>query len=146
VTQDQVIVLALKVVLLAGIVTVALWVAVYTYLANWRADPVGHTVVRFAILVAAALTPSTLSLFFQFNRATSRAAAWIDVVLFGWIAAEMLYRIPLWVRLRVNEDGERSYAGLLPFLAEVAWRRGRPVWMDRPEDGAADERDQEAQQ
>lgn len=129
-TQDALILLAFKVALLAGVVTVALWVAVYSYLANWRADPVGHTVVRFAILVAAALTPSTLSLFLHFNRATSRVAAWVDIALFGWIAVEMLYRIPLWVRLHVNRDGGRSYAGMRSFLAEVIRRHGRPVWLD----------------
>jgi hypothetical protein len=139
VTQDQVIILALKVVLVAGIVAVALFVAVYSYLAPWRNDPVGRTVVQVEILVALALVPTTLSLFLEFSRFTSHVAAWCDITIFGLIAIGVLQRIPLWVRLHLDREGHRSYAGMLPFLAEVIKRRGRPVWKDRvPRDDAED--------
>ena len=49
----------------------ALFVAVYGYLADWRHNPIGRTVVWLDILLALALAPSTLSLFFHFNRLTS---------------------------------------------------------------------------
>lgn len=137
-TQDQAIILAFKAVLVSIPVAVALWVAVYSYLSEWWKNPIGKTVVRFALVVALAIVPSLLSLFWGFNRTTSRVAAWIDVVLFGQVAWSVLRRIPLWVRLHMDKTGRPVYNGILPFLAEVGRRRGRPIWKDWPaENGTA---------
>jgi hypothetical protein len=137
-TQDQTLMVAFRVVLIAGVVSVTLWAAVYTYLAKWWANPIGRTVVDFAIRVSIAMIPSILSLFFQFSRLTSQVAGWIDVALFGLVALGILRRIPLWVKLHMDKDGRRPYAGILPFLAEVWRRHGRPVWKDW-QDPAAEE-------
>lgn len=131
-TQDQWAILAFRVVLIVIPVAVAMWVAVYTYLSKWWKNPIGKTVVRFAVVVALAIVPSVLSLFFNFNRTTSRVAAWIDVVLFSQVAWSVLRRIPLWVRLHMDKTGNPVYTGMLPFLAQVIRRRGRPVWTDWP--------------
>lgn len=137
-SQDQAIILALKIVLIAGMVSVALFVAVYGYLADWRRNPIGRTVVWLDILLALALAPSTLSLFFHFNRLTSHVAAWTDIGIFALIAAGMLQRIPLWVKLHTDKAEHQSYAGMMPFLAQVIRRRGRPVWKDWPAAEAAE--------
>lgn len=127
-TQDQVIILAFKVVLLAGEAATILWIGVYTYLARWWKNPLGVTVVRLAALVALVLIPSILSLFFRFSRTTSRLAAWIDVVIFAVITVELLHRTPMWIRLHLHADGTRSYPALRTFAAQVWARRFRPLW------------------
>jgi hypothetical protein len=59
--------------------------------------------------------------------------------MFALIAVGMLQRIPLWVRLHLDKHGNQSYPGMLPFLAEVLRRRGRPVWKGRPGQDEAEE-------
>lgn len=129
-SQDQILILGFKITLIAGEAAALLWVAVYTYLANWRANPIGATVTRFALYLAALYVPSILSLYFRFNRQTSRAAGWFDMAVFAVIAVELFRRIPLWVRLHMDKSGHQSYAGMLPFVRQVIRRRGRPVWKD----------------
>lgn len=129
-SQDALLLLLFKITLIAGEAAALLWVAVYSYLANWRANPIGATVTRFALYLAAVYVPSILSLFFHLNRQTSRAAGWFDIAVFAVIAAELLHRIPLWVRMHMDKDGHQSYEGLIPFFAQVIRRRGRPVWKD----------------
>lgn len=137
-SQDQVVLLMFKVMLVADVTAVALFVAVYSYLSPWRRNPIGRTLVYLDILLAAAVTPSLLSLFFHFSRLTSHVAAWIDVGLFALIALALLARIPLWVRLHMDKSGQHSYTGMLPFIAQVIRRRGRPVWKDAPAAEAGD--------
>lgn len=129
-TQDALILLALKVVLIAGMVSVVLFTAVYSYLARWQANPIGRTVVWLDILLALALVPTTLSLFFHYSRLTSHVAAWTDIAIFAAIAVGMLMRIPLFVKLHMDKGGHQTYSGMLPFLGDVIRRRGRPVWKD----------------
>ena len=130
-TQDELLILGFKITLIAGEAAALLWVAVYSYLAQWRSNPIGATVTRFALYLAAVYVPSILSLFFHLNRLTSRAAGWFDMALFAVIAIELLHRIPLWVRLHMDKSGHQSYTGMLPFIRQVISRRGRPIWKDQ---------------
>lgn len=100
-TQDQAVILALKIVLISGFASLTAWVAVYTKLTSWGAwkNPVGRTLMVKSLLLAAALVPFTLSLFFTFNRLTSHIAGWVDVALIGAITPVMLWRCLVWVRL-----------------------------------------------
>lgn len=52
------------------------------------------------------MLPSTLSLFFKFNRLTSHIAAWIDISLFGLIAVVMTWRCITWVKIHRKGDGD----------------------------------------
>lgn len=98
-TQDQWIVLALKVVVVSAFMSLVAWIAIYTRLAAWWRNPVGRTLVAKTALIALLLVPSALSLFFQFNRLTSHVAAWVDVGLIGLITPVMIWRSAVWIRL-----------------------------------------------
>ena len=141
-TQDQLILLGFKVTLIAGEVATWLWIGVYTYLANWwRQNPIGATVVRFAIYIGVLYIPSILSLFFHLNRTTSLVAGWFDVAVFAVVAVELFRRVPLWIRLHLRRDGQQSYSAIGAFISEVIRRRGRPVWKDQEpsENGKAED-------
>lgn len=103
-TQDQVIVLMLKIFLITGFFSLTGWVALYTYYQPWWKDPIGRTLVIKTALIAGLFVPSVLSLFFQFNRLTSHIAAWIDVVFIGAVTPVMLWRIVVW--RTIHRDGE----------------------------------------
>lgn len=98
-TQAQLLILLFKVVLVAGAVSVAAFVAVYTRYAPWWKDTVGRTIIIESVLLVCCLTPTTLSLFFSFSRLTSNIAAWADIVLFGLLTPCMLWRCVVWRRL-----------------------------------------------
>lgn len=92
-TQDQAIILALKIVLIGGFVSLLAWIADYSRMAPWWDNPIGRTLVTKTALIAALLVPTTLSLFFNLNRLTSHLVAWVDVVLIGMVTPVMLWRI-----------------------------------------------------
>ena len=92
-TQDQWIVLLLKIALIAAFVSLVGWVTVYTRLAKWWTNSIGRTLVIKSLLIAGLLVPSILALFFQLNRFDSRIAAWADVVLIGAIAPVMVLAV-----------------------------------------------------
>jgi hypothetical protein len=98
-TQAQWIILAFKVVLIAGFLSLTGWIAVYTRLAEWWKNDIGRTLVVKTALIALLLVPSILSLFFHLNRLTSMTAAWVDVGLVGLITPVMLWRIAVWLRI-----------------------------------------------
>jgi len=129
---EQWILVAFKVVDVAAITGTALWIGVYTYLAKWWATPLGATVVRLAIYLGGAFLLAFASLFFHFNRTSSDVAGIIDVGFYGLVAAELFYRVPMWIRLHMRTDGTRSYTALRVFAAEVWRRRGRPLWWGTP--------------
>lgn len=108
-TQDQLILVLYKIVLIAGEISVFGFVAVYTFLAPWWKNPLGRTIVQLDLLVGAAIAVSIFSLFFNFSRLTSRAAAWIDMGIFVMITLTLLARIPLFIRLHrrrvAGQDG-----------------------------------------
>lgn len=131
-SQDALLLLLFKIALVADVAAVVIFTAVYWYLSRFWGNPVGRTLVMLDILLAFAVVPSLLSLLLHFNRLTSRVAAWVDVALFTLIAVALLARVPLWVKLHMNRQGEHTYAGMWPFLRQVIRRRGKPIWKDRP--------------
>ena len=110
-SQDQVIVLLFKVGCIAGFISLVGWVIIYTRLARWWKNPIGRTLVVKTLLIAGLLVPTTMSLFFNFNRLTSHIAAWVDVVLIGAIAPVMIWRSIVW--LREARDGRKDDVALL---------------------------------
>jgi hypothetical protein len=118
VTQDQALILAFRVALISGFVSLAAWIVLYSVLAKWWANPIGRTLVRLAALTALLYVPTILSLFFELNRLDSRLVGWIDAGLIALVTPEMLWRCVVWWRLHRagrlpqngndgNEDGER---------------------------------------
>lgn len=99
--QDQAILLLLKIGLIAGLVSIVAWVAVYHVLTKggWRRNPVGRTLVVKSLLIAGLFIPQILSLFFQLNRFDSHIAAWADVVLIGAVTPVMWWRTAVWFKL-----------------------------------------------
>jgi hypothetical protein len=115
VSQDQAILLAFKVVEVASVVTIAAFVAYYSTVANWWANPIGRTIVIKDIALILVLIPSLLSIFIDFNRLTSHIAAWFDVASFGAIPVIMVWRIIVWRRIhkagKLNGNGDGSQGG-----------------------------------
>ena len=105
-SQDALIILLFKVVLVADLLSVFAFLVTYTALAKWWTHVIGRTIVIKGILLGLALLPSTLSLFFKFNRLTSHVSAWIDISLFGLIAVVMAWRCVTWVK--IHRKGERD--------------------------------------
>ena len=102
-SQDQVLLLLFKIVLILDEAAVLLFVADYTRLTKgraWRRDnPIGRSILIKDALLALAFLPSLLSLFLNFNRLTSRIALWMDVVLFAGIAVAMVWRVVVFERV-----------------------------------------------
>jgi hypothetical protein len=109
VTQDEWLILAFKIVTIAGFLSLTAWIVLYTRLAKWWRNPIGQTLVAKTTLIALLLVPTTLSLFFDLNRATSHLVGWIDVVLIGLITPVMIWRSVVW--LHIHRDGS---VGTLP--------------------------------
>jgi hypothetical protein len=113
-SQTQAIVLLLKIGLIAGLASIAGWIAVYHALTKggWWKNPVGRTLVIEAALIALLFVPQILSLFFDLTRLDSRIAAWSDVVLIGLVAPVMCWRSLVWLRLdragRLGADTETA--------------------------------------
>ena len=102
-SQDDWILLLFKIVIVADLVTLVAFIAVYTRLAAWWANAIGRTIVIKDLLLGAALTPSVLSLFLKFNRLTSHIAAWVDIALFAGIAVVMVWRCLVWGKIHRNK-------------------------------------------
>jgi hypothetical protein len=107
--QEQLIILALKVVLISGFVSLAGWIALYSVLASWWRNPIGRTLVSKTALIAALFIPSILGLFFHLSRMTSLVVGWVDVGLIGLVTPVMWWRCAVWIRLhkagRLPRDG-----------------------------------------
>ena len=117
--QDQAILLLLKIGLIAGLVSIVAWVAVYHVLTKggWRKNPVGRTLVVKSLLIAGLFIPQILSLFFNLNRLDSHIAAWADVALIGLVSPVMWWRTAVWLKLdragRLPQNGHDK-PGLIP--------------------------------
>lgn len=109
-TQTQAIVLCLKIGLVAGFASIAVWVAVYSRLAFWWRNAIGRTLVIEAALIAGLFVPQILSLFFSLNRFDSRVAAWADVTLIGLVTPVMLWRTAAFLRMGPSPERERRKA------------------------------------
>jgi hypothetical protein len=107
-TQDALLILLFRIVIIADLIAVAAFVLTYTVLAAWWRDIIGRTIVTKDILLGLALIPTLLGLFFHFNDTTSRLSAWIDVVLFAGIAATMAWRCVIWTKIHRAERNKRE--------------------------------------
>lgn len=103
-SQEQIIILCLKIGLIAGAISIALWTVVYTRLAEWWRHPLGRTLVVEATLIGALFVPQILSLFFDLNRLDSRIAAWADVALIGLVTPVMCWRTIVFLRMGPSPD------------------------------------------
>lgn len=115
-TQEQWIVLALKVALISGFVSLIGWIALYSALAAWWSNPIGRTLVAKTALIAGLFVPSILALFFHLGKGDSYLAGWVDVALIGLVTPVMLWRSAVWWRLhragKLPQDGnDGSSAG-----------------------------------
>jgi hypothetical protein len=106
--QQQLLILLLKIVIVADVVTVVAFAAIYTALAKWWKDPIGRTIMTESVLLALLLLPSLLSFFVNFNRLTSEVSAWADVGLFALLAVAMAWRSYVWVK--IHRAGKRPGA------------------------------------
>ena len=98
-SQASWLVLALKIALISGFVSLAGWVVLYSFLAEWWTNPIGRTLVAKTTLIALLFVPSSLSLFFHLNRLDSYIAGWVDVSLIGLVTPVMCVRCRVWWRL-----------------------------------------------
>lgn len=98
-TEQQLIVLLLKIGLIAGTLANVLWVAVYTRFAKWWRNALGRTLVIESILVAGLFVPQIITLFFPMTAQGTEDAAWVDVALVGVVTPVMLWRTVIWIRL-----------------------------------------------
>lgn len=98
-SEESLIILCLKVVLISGFCSLITWIAVYSRLAAWWRNPVGRTLVVKTLLIAALFVPTTLNLFFHLGRNHSLLIGWIDVGLIGAVTPVMVWRTVVWLRL-----------------------------------------------
>jgi len=109
VSQAGWLVLCLKVALIAGFISLAGWVVLYSILADWWLSPIGRTLVVKTTLIALLFIPTTLALFFHLSRLDSWVAGWVQVALIGLVTPTMLWRCGVWLRLhragRLPRDG-----------------------------------------
>lgn len=105
-TEDQIILLLFKVVLIAGMTSIAAFVVQYTLLAPWWRDQLGRTLVIKDILLTLVLVPSVLALFFRFGRASGHIAAWFDIAVFGAITPVMIWRMLVWRKVSRQGRGQ----------------------------------------
>jgi hypothetical protein len=106
VSQDQAIVLCLKIVEVSGLVTITAFITCYSRWASWIHNAIGRTIVIKDLLLVVAFIPSLLSLFLNFNRLTSHIAAWIDISMLGLISPVMIWRI--FVFRSIHRSGQRE--------------------------------------
>jgi hypothetical protein len=104
VKQEQILILCLRIVLIADLLSIVAFIVQYTRLAPWWRNQIGRTIVIKDILLLLLLMPSTLSLFFNFSRLSSNVAAWIDTGLFALMAPVMVWRTMVWQK--ISHDSE----------------------------------------
>lgn len=97
-TQDHLLLLLFRISTIAVDVCTLAFIITYTKLAPWWKSVIGRTIVWKDIALLMAFIPATLSLFFEFNRFSSRVSSWIDIADFFAIAGIMLWRIRIWIR------------------------------------------------
>jgi len=107
-TQDQLIILLYKIVLLTNIASILAFIAIYTKLAPWWENVIGRSIVFLDVLLGMAFIPSTISLFWSFNRLTSYIAAWVDIGIFILIAGGMVWRSIRWIQIHKDSRKEES--------------------------------------
>ena len=97
-SQEDWIVLLLKIGIICGFLSLASWVYIYGRLVRWHFDSIGWTLVSKSLLLCGLLLITGLSLFLNFNRLGSYIAGWIDVSLIAAITPVMVWRSIEWIR------------------------------------------------
>ena len=94
-SQDEIILLAFKMVEVASVVTIVVFICCYTWWTRAKCwtNPIGQTIVYKDIALVLVLVPSILSIFLSFNRLTSHIAAWFDVGSFALVPVIMIWRV-----------------------------------------------------
>jgi hypothetical protein len=114
VTSPSLLILLTKIALIADMVAIIAFVADYSRLAPWWANPVGRTIVMKDLFLLVVISLIVMSVFFQFSRLTSQVAAWVEVTALGGMALAMLWRILVFERIHRNgsrpedEDGDQG--------------------------------------
>lgn len=127
-TEDALIILCLKIVLITGVASITTFATCYSRWAAWWSNAIGRTLVIKDILLIAVMSLSILSLFFKFNRLTSHIAAWLDIAILGAITPVMVWRtVVFW---KIHRDG-RPAAWPLPVLLAGRHLRGRAARLRR---------------
>lgn len=105
-SQDQWLLLALKIVLPADIASIAVFAARYHRLTGggWRKDPIGVTLMAKDLLLLGMVAITAASVFLDFNRLDSRAAAWIQITLLALLSAVMAWRTIVFQREKDGPD------------------------------------------
>ena len=126
-SQEQLIILCLKIGLVAGFISLVAWVLLYSRLtrrAAWT-DPIGQTLIIEALLLAGLFLPTALNLFFHLNLFDSHLVAWTDAALIGLVTPVMLWRCQVFIaiarRAALNPPEEPGVvAGAQPLLGEIS--------------------------
>lgn len=87
--------------LIAGTASVAAWTALYTYYtrgACWK-DPLGQTLIAFALITGALFGFQILRLFFGLTPYTSRAVALADMALVVLVPVVLAWRIAVFAKV-----------------------------------------------
>lgn len=108
-SQDDLILLLFKISTISIILSIALFIGVYTRLAPWWKSPIGRTLVWKDALLAIVLIPTVISLFFKLNRMTSHLIAWFDIGDFFLITGVLLVRCRLW--FNIHKGGRTPNGG-----------------------------------
>ena len=109
--QDQAILLAFKVVEVASVATIAVFIGCYTWWTKAKCwtNPIGQTIVYKDLSLILVLLPSILSIFLSFNRLTSHIAAWFDVGSFALVPAIMTWRVFVFKKIHLSDkSGEAT--------------------------------------
>jgi hypothetical protein len=110
-SQDALLLLLVKITLIADIVSIAAFVGDYSRLARWWKNPVGRTIVIKDLFLLALIALTTLSVFFQFSRLTSRVAAWAQIGLLAAMAVTMAMRIVVFEKIHRRKGGDEHGNG-----------------------------------
>lgn len=98
-SQQQWAILAFRIVLISGFISLVAWIAIYSAMAEWWKSAIGRTLVAKTVLIALMFIPSILALFFKLNRADSYIAGWVDVTLIGLVTPVMWWRTIVWLKI-----------------------------------------------
>ena len=97
-TQDQWVVLLLRVAIPAAAASLLGWVLVYGRLQPWWRDPIGVTLVVKSLIVVVQLTLLGLAVYLHLNRLDNRVIAWAYTLFTLAICPVMIWRTVVWVR------------------------------------------------
>lgn len=97
-TQDQLVLLLLKIGLVGGVLTLSLWILTYTRLQPWWHDSIGITLVAKSSIVVGQLVFLALALFFHLNRLDNRIISWAYTIFTLAISPVMIWRTVVWIR------------------------------------------------